>query len=61
MIGKRQKCAEPPGGGGILGVVHNTSTERAIGLALAGRATLGNDANFGDFGITTPLDNPVVP
>ena len=31
MIGKRQKCAEPPGGGGILGVVHNTSTERGGG------------------------------
>ena len=33
----------------------------AIGLALARRATCGNDANFGDFGIMTPLDEPVVP
>ena len=33
----------------------------AIGIALAGRATRGNDANFGDFGIMTPLDEPVVP
>ena len=33
----------------------------AIGLALAGRATRGKDANFGDFGIMTPLDEPVVP
>ena len=33
----------------------------AIGLALAGRATRGNDADFGDFGIMTPLDEPVVP
>ena len=33
----------------------------AIGLALAGRATRENDANFGDFGIMTPLDEPVVP
>ena len=33
----------------------------AIGVALAGRATRGNDANFGDFGIMTPLDEPVVP
>ena len=32
-----------------------------IGLALAGRATRGNQANFGDFGIMTPLDEPVVP
>ena len=32
-----------------------------IGLALAGRATRGNDTNFGDFGIMTPLDEPVVP
>ena len=33
----------------------------AIGLALAGRATRGNDAKFGDFGIMTPPDEPVVP
>ena len=33
----------------------------AIGLALAGQATRGNDANCGDFGIMTPLDEPVVP
>ena len=33
----------------------------AIGLALAGRATRENDASFGDFGIMTPLDEPVVP
>ena len=33
----------------------------AIGLALAGRATRENDANFGDFGMMTPLDEPVVP
>ena len=33
----------------------------AIGLALAGRATRDSDANFGDFGIMTPLDEPVVP
>ena len=33
----------------------------AIGLALAGRATRENDANFGDFGIMTPLDEPLVP
>ena len=33
----------------------------AIGLALAGRATRGNDANFGDFGIMTPLDESVLP
>ena len=33
----------------------------AIGLALARRATRENDANFGDFGIMTPLDEPVVP
>ena len=32
MIGKRQKCAEPPGGG-IFGVVHSTSTERGRGGA----------------------------
>ena len=32
-----------------------------IGLALAGRATLGGNANFGDFGIMTPLDELVVP
>ena len=32
-----------------------------IGLALAGRATRENDANFGDFGIMTPLDEPSVP
>ena len=25
------------------------------------RITRGNDANFGDFGIMTPLDEPVVP
>ena len=36
MIGKRQKCAEPPGGGGILGVVHNTSTERGGGGQIFG-------------------------
>ena len=33
----------------------------AIGLALARRAARGNDANFVDFGIMTPLDEPVVP
>ena len=33
----------------------------AIGLAVAGQATRGNDAYFGDFGIMTPLDEPVVP
>ena len=33
MIGKRQKCAEPPGGG-VFGVVHNTSTERGGGRFL---------------------------
>ena len=32
-----------------------------IGLALAGRITRGNDANFCDFGIMTPLDEPLVP
>ena len=32
-----------------------------IGLALARRATRDNDANFGDFGIMAPLDEPVVP
>ena len=32
-----------------------------IGLALAGRGTRGNDGSFGDFGIMTPLDEPVVP
>ena len=36
-------------------------TLSAIGLALAGRATRDNDANFGDFGIMTPLDKPVLP
>ena len=33
----------------------------AIGLALARQATRGVDANFGDFGIMTPLDEPVMP
>ena len=33
----------------------------AIGCALAGQAKRGNDAIFGDFGIMTPLDEPVVP
>ena len=33
----------------------------AIGLALAGRTTRGNDANFSDFGIMIPLDEPLVP
>ena len=33
----------------------------AIGLALTGQATRENGANFGDFGIMTPLDEPVVP
>ena len=32
-----------------------------VGLALAGQATRENDANFGDFGIMTPLNEPVVP
>ena len=32
-----------------------------IGLTLAGRATRGNDANFGDFGIMTPLDSSPLP
>ena len=32
-----------------------------IGLALVGRATRGNDANFGDSGVMTPLDEPPVP
>ena len=40
MIGKRQKCAEPPGGGGILGVVHNTSTERGGGGRFLGVCTM---------------------
>ena len=31
------------------------------GLALAGRLTRGNDADFADFGIMTPLDEPMVP
>ena len=34
---------------------------RAVGLVLAGRATHEKDGNFGDFGIMTPLDEPVVP
>ena len=33
----------------------------AIGPALAGQVTRGNDANFSDFCIMTPLDEPVVP
>ena len=33
----------------------------SIGLTLAGRATRGNDANFGDFGIMAPLDSSVLP
>ena len=33
----------------------------AMSLALAGRVTRGNDANFGDFGIMTPLEEPLVP
>ena len=33
----------------------------AIGLALAGQVTRGKEAHFGDFGIMTPLDEPVVP
>ena len=37
------------------------STLWVIGLALAGRATLGNDSNFRDFGIMTPLGEPLVP
>ena len=32
-----------------------------IGLALAGRIIRENDAKFGDFGIMTPLDEPVLP
>ena len=34
---------------------------QVTGLALAGRATRGNDSKFGDFGIMTPLGEPVVP
>ena len=37
------------------------STLWVIGLALAGRAMRERDVNFGDFGIMTPLDEPVVP
>ena len=33
----------------------------AIGLALAGRATRGNDAYFDNFRVMTPFDEPVVP
>ena len=33
----------------------------AVGLALVGRITRENEANFGDFGIMIPLDEPVVP
>ena len=32
-----------------------------LSVALAGRATRGNDANFGDFGIMTPLDEHILP
>ena len=49
-------------------VVHSDMSPRScllpcesFGLTLAGRATRGNDANFGDFGIMTPLDSSVLP